>query len=343
MKLVSKLFLCFVVLLSSCGGSEEVKTDDKLLVNVATVATTVVDGQKEFAFIAKPFISSELSFRVGGPIDRFEVYAGNYYKQGSIIAEIDPRDFRIRKERAEGVYNQSKAEFTRIESLYEKNNISASAYEKSKSEYTTAKTAFQTATNELEDTKLLAPFSGYVGEVFIEKYQDVKATQKIISFEQLDQLKIEVYVTQEIAFRSQDLKTINLFFDADRSKIYTAKVVEISKSTTKNNISYLLTALLDNNDGKLLAGMSGKVFFDADNSNSVVVTVPQNAIWHRPSVGDFAWVVENDKVYRKEVTLGGLHGKSKVVVTSGLEVGQTIATSSLRFLSEGLEVQINNK
>lgn len=343
MKLVSKLFLCFAVLLSSCGGARETKTDDKLLVNVAAVETTVVDGQKEFAFIAKPFISSELSFRVGGPIDRFEVYAGNFYKQGSIIAEIDPRDFRIRKERAEGVYNQAKAEFARVESLYEKNNISASAYEKSKSDYTTAKTAFQTATNELEDTKLIAPFSGYVGEVFIEKYQDVKATQKIISFEQLDQLKIEIYVTQEVAFRSQDLKTINLFFDADRSKIYTAKVVEISKSTTKNNISYLLTALLDNKDSKLLAGMSGKVFFDADNTKSAVITIPQNAIWHRPSVGDFVWVVENDKVYRKEVTLGGLLGRSNVVVTSGLEVGQTIATSSLRFFSEGMEVQINNR
>ena len=47
-------------------------------------------------------------FRVGGPIDRFEVYAGNYYQRGDIIAEIDSRDFRIRKERAEAIYNQAK-------------------------------------------------------------------------------------------------------------------------------------------------------------------------------------------------------------------------------------------
>ena len=45
----------------------------------------------------------QLSFRVGGPIDRFDVYAGNGYERGNIIAEIDPRDFRIRKERAEAV------------------------------------------------------------------------------------------------------------------------------------------------------------------------------------------------------------------------------------------------
>lgn len=54
-----------------------------------------------------------------------DVYAGNHYKQGSIIAEIDPRDFHIRKERAEAIYHQAKAEFERIEKLYEKNNVSA--------------------------------------------------------------------------------------------------------------------------------------------------------------------------------------------------------------------------
>lgn len=34
--------------------------------------------------------------------------------------------------------------------------------------------------------------------------------------------------------------------------------MEISKGTTRNNLSYLLTALLPNKEGKLLAGMSGK-------------------------------------------------------------------------------------
>lgn len=129
----------------------------------------VPSAEREFSFIAKPFKETELSFRVGGPIDHFEVYAGNYYHRGDIIAEIDSRDFRIRKERAEAIYHQAKAEFERIKVLYEKNNLSASAYEKARADYTSAKTAYETAVNELEDTKLIAPFDGYIGEVYIEK------------------------------------------------------------------------------------------------------------------------------------------------------------------------------
>lgn len=120
---------------------------------------------------------------------------GNYYRQGSLIAEIDPRDFRIRKARTEAVYMQMKAEMERIEKLYEKNNIPASQYERTKADYATAKAAFDVASCELEDTRMTAPFNGYVDEVYIEKFQDVKAAQPVLSLIDIDRLRIEAYVT----------------------------------------------------------------------------------------------------------------------------------------------------
>lgn len=169
--------LVTLLLLFSCTDKDSKQSQD-FIVRTTQAIPGFGQNTTEFPFIAQPFRTSELSFRVGGPIDRFEVYAGNSYKQGSIIAEIDPRDFHIRKERAEAIYCQAKAEFERIEKLYEKNNVSASTYEKAKADYTTAKAAFDTASYELEDTRLIAPFNGYVGEVYIEKFQDVKATQR---------------------------------------------------------------------------------------------------------------------------------------------------------------------
>ena len=51
-----------------------------------------------------------------------------------------------------------------------------------------------------------------MGEVYIEKFQDVKATQPIISFIDIDQLKLEIYVTQDIARAAQalDLSLIHI-------------------------------------------------------------------------------------------------------------------------------------
>lgn len=145
MKTKVPFILCFglVFLLSACNG-KDTKSGQELLIYTSNATLLAQESNKEFPFIAQPFRTSELSFRVGGPIDRLDVYAGNRYKQGSIIAEISPRDFRIRKERAEAVYQQAKTEFERIEVLYGKENISASTYEKAKADCVSAKMAFET-------------------------------------------------------------------------------------------------------------------------------------------------------------------------------------------------------
>lgn len=336
------LFLGFAALLSSCaGGSNEKKQD--FMVKTTQAVPVSHQSEKEFSFIAQPFRTSELSFRVGGPIDRFDVYAGNRYQQGSIIAEIDPRDFRIRRERAEAVYQQAKAEFERIQKLYDKGNISASAYEKAKADYTTAKTAFHVASYELEDTRLIAPFNGYVGEVYMEKFQDVKATQPVISFIDIDQLKLEIYVTQDIAYAAQARDTVQIRFDAQPDKVYKARIVEVSKGTTRNNLSYLLTALLPNKDGKLLAGMSGKAMLNRSSITtdaSKGVAVPQTALCHRPTEGDYLWVVDTNtqEVNRRKVKKGDLLPNGYVAITEGLHPNEIVATSGLRFLSDGMKI-----
>lgn len=343
---VSAILLPVLALLLHACGDKDSKSRQELSVNTFTVTTLPHDGHKEFPFIAQPFRTSELSFRVGGPIDRFEVYAGSQYKQGSVIAEIDPRDFRIRKERAEAVYRQSKTEFERIEALYRKENISASSYEKAKADYISAKTAFDTAVCELEDTRLTAPFTGYVGEVYIEKFQDVKATQPVISFIDIHQLRIEIYIPQEIACTAQLSDSIRISFDAIPGKTYQAKITEVSKGTTRNNLSYLLTAILPNEGGKLLAGMSGKAMLDVPQAGSAAgLCISQAALCHRPSVGDYVWVVNpaTAQVVRRQVTVDRLQSNGLVQISDGLQPGETVATSGLRFLSDGMKVGINLK
>lgn len=336
------LYIFCFCLLTACGKGEK-KTDEPIRVKVVEAEKTVLSSEREFSFISKPFKETELSFRVGGPIDRFEVYAGNFYHRGDVIAEIDSRDFRIRKERAEAVYKQSKAEFERIKVLYEKDNLSASAFEKARADYTSAKAAFETAVNELGDTRLVAPFDGYIGEVYMEKYQDVKATQPVVSFIDITQLKIEAYVTQDIVLHPAAIEKVGIRFDVRPDAVYPAKVVEVSKSTTRNNLSFLLTALLPNKEGEWPAGISGKMLVDLPSSSSVrVVTVPQTALNHRPTEGDYVWLVDDagKKVAKRKIVLGDLLPNGRVEVKGGLQAGEKVAVSKLRFLSDGMSVDI---
>ena len=334
------------LLLGACSNNSS-SQEETLIVKTATASTYSNETVKEFPIITQPFRTTELSFRVSGPIDRLDVYAGNYYRRGDIIAEIDPRDYRIRRERAEAVYRQAKAEYERISALYQKNNLSASTYEKARAEYTSAKTAFDTAVNELEDTRLIAPFNGYVGEVYVEKFQEVKASQPVLTFIDIGQLKIEAYVTQDIAYRVQPRQNVQLTLDVQPNMKLKAQIAEVSKGTTQNNLSYLVTALLPNKEARLLAGMSGKGRFEetfpelSDSTATQLVCIPQTALCNRPTVGSYVWAIhpESGIVSQRKVTVSSLLPHGNAGITAGLQPGEIVATSSLRFLSDGMKVK----
>lgn len=336
------VFSVCVLLAFSCGRDTASK-EEALVVTGSAAERFKQEPLQEFAFIAKPYSSVNLSFRVGGPLSGEILMPGKFYKKGEVITTIDPRDFLVRKERAEALYAQAKAEFERVDVLYKKNNVSASAYDKAKAECANAKAAFETASNELKDTRLVAPFSGYIGEVFVERFQDVRPVQPIMNFVELDKLKIEVYVPQSVASGASGVKQVGLKFDLIPDKVYQAKITGITKSTLSNNISYLLTAELENpKQQELLAGMSGKMQLELPSDANVErVVIPQTALAHRPETGAYVWVIgEDNTVSQRQVQLGDLASDGKIIIREGLREGEQVATCSLRFLSEGTKIQV---
>ena len=155
-------------------------------------------------------------------------------------------------------------------------------------------------------------------------------------------------MTQDIAYRVQPRQNIQLTLDVQPDIKLEAQIAEVSKGTTQNNLSYLVTALLPNKEARLLAGMSGKVRFEeaspelSDSTATQLVCIPQTALCNRPTVGSYVWAVhpESGIVSQRKVTVGSLLPHGNAGITAGLQPGEIVATSSLRFLSDGMKVKI---
>ena len=225
--------------------------------------------------------------------------------------------------------------------LYEKDNLPASSYEVARATCVAAETARDAALNALNDTRLRAPFDGYVGEVFVERYQDVKASQPVVTLADISSLRIEIYVTQQIAMQAAQLDEVELEFDHAPGERFRARVVECARSTTPNNLSYLLTALLPNPDGTLPAGLSGLVRFELPDAAARTVAIPRKALFHAPGEGDCVWGGEpaSGRVARRKVEAGELLPEERIAVNAGLAAGETVAVSGLRFLEDGQVVE----
>lgn len=202
--------VCLALLLTACGGPAE---ENRALpvVSVAQAEAVTGSGSRNYTFISEPCRTTELAFRVGGPVQNFTVQSGQFFRKGQLIAAIDPRDFLVRKERAEALCRQAEADYRRTASLYEKNNVSGTAYEKARADYARARADYDMALNELNDTRLIAPFDGYVQQVYIERHQEVKASQPVLTFIDLSQVKLETYVPEDMAVSLRRGRPIQCF------------------------------------------------------------------------------------------------------------------------------------
>ena len=66
------LILPFLLLTTACGDRSQ-RSDDRMYVETARSSTVEIASSQEFPFIAKPLRTSVLSFRVSGPVERFDV------------------------------------------------------------------------------------------------------------------------------------------------------------------------------------------------------------------------------------------------------------------------------
>lgn len=138
----------------------------------------------------------------------FDVQQGQFFRKGQLIAAIDERDFVIQKQRTEALYRQAEVDYARISSLYAKDNISGMNYEQAKANYERTKADYEAAVNAWEDSRLYAPFDGYVQQAHIERYQDVKPSVPVVTFIDLSRIKIEAYVPEDMALQMRQKDSV---------------------------------------------------------------------------------------------------------------------------------------
>lgn len=138
----------------------------------------------------------------------FDVQQGQFFRKGQLIAAIDERDFVIQKQRTEALYRQAEVDYARISSLYAKDNISGMNYEQAKANYERTKADYEAAVNAWEDSRLYAPFDGYVQQAHIERYQDVKPSVPVVMFIDLSRIKVEAYVPEDMALQMRQKDSV---------------------------------------------------------------------------------------------------------------------------------------
>lgn len=322
------LYFSSLLLLLGCSDGNTSKYAVNQPVKVYQVEQAGAYREKSFPAISKPNRVTTLSFRVGGPVRFLNAKSGQYFRKGEVIAMIDNRDFLIEKEKAEAVFASSEAEYKRYKELIRTDNVSQSAYDAIEAKYLADRVNLTAAQNAMNDTKLVAPFDGYIQDVYVEAHQDVKPTLPVVTFIDLEALEIKASVSSDIALHPESIASMEMVFDELPDHRLPVQLIDIAKSPGQTNLSYQLTARMENlkNKQPLIGGLTG-ILYVKKNGQQLLPKVPVTSVFNEQAKGSYVWLVSGNQVRRQFVTTGRLVNQNCIEIKEGLTGGELVVAA----------------
>lgn len=336
------LLFFFILLLSSCHRNGNNKQAYSKLVKSLTVKEKSSVNQKQFAGIIEESEEVNLAFRVAGPIQKIHVKEGDYVRKRQLVATMDSRDYEVQRQALETQVEQLRSEYERIAELNKRKSIADNDYEKMKAGKEMAETKLKNAIDQLNDTKLYAPFSGYITKVMFEDGELVNHGTPIASLVDVSMLKVEINVPASMYINKNNITEIYCTQEDIPGKKFPLKMYANNIKANSNGLYKFYLYYKPDKKSSLLPGMNVSVVIEYSLENSQTLHVPLSAIFENENQS-YVWVIENEKVHAVKVETNSLPENGMIGVSEGLQGGEQIVIGGLNLLQEGESVKVMPK
>lgn len=312
---------------------------------------------RSFSGVAQAGQQIELSFKVGGSVQRVLVKMGDSVKAGTLVAELDAEDILLAMEEAEASLARQEADarnaaasYARIEALYEGNNASMAELDAARAQTETAQAAvnsaqkgLQLARRKSQYTRLAAPVDGAIVEKLVSANENVQAGQTVLRLNAGTQPEVQVNIPEVLIAQIAAGDAVEVRLDAIPGQAFAATVREVGVAST-GGATFPVTVRLAEAQKEIRPGMAAEVsfVFGMGGDNRPRVLAPAKAIGEDIH-GRFAYVVVPaetgfGRAKRVTVVTGALTAEG-LEVFEGLSDGDHLVTAGVHKLLDGQTVR----
>ena len=326
------VIFCALLLAGGYGGY-------KYYVSSQTPAATVKTGVVERGNLVETISATgalsavnnvDISSKITGRIVEVLVEENQHVNAGDVLVRLDDTALMATMRQMKAKLDNAEANYNRFQKLVESGAISRSEYDNVYADYLVAKTNYEKAASDVQDTVITTPIDGYIiGEptpVGQTISSGISEPQVIMSVATLDDMQIEAMVDESDIGQVKVGQKVNFTVDAYPNENFSGKVRLISrKAETENNVIYYKVYVdVDDAKGKLLPTMTARADFVIASAENVLM-VPLNCVYIE---GKRRFVkVYNTKTKESrdvDVKLGLSNDSEIVVQTDGLQPGEVL-------------------
>ena len=351
-----------LLVLTSCGKKQSIRLVTEEVTKGSISETVTATGTLESV------TSVDVGTQVTGIIDNILVDFNSEVKKGQLIAEIDKvllqselTSAEANVKSAKASYDYAKTNYERDKSLHDKKLISDYEFDTTRRDYEVAKTSYEKsvadrvrAAKNLTYAEIYSPIDGIVISRDVEVGQTVVSSMTVanlFTIADLDHMRVVANVDEADIGRVKEGQQVTFTVDAYPDEVFHGTVTQkrISPTTESNVVTYEVLVSADNEDHKLIPGLTANLTIYMLNESDVTL-VPAKATrfiphsypdaknlpalpadadtqpYNDPSDPDKkrVWVVKDNTLTPVFITVGASDGVNYRVI-SGLEPGTKVA------------------
>lgn len=368
MKIKKRYFIAVIAVIGLSG----IGIAHNLIKNRITYETTplercTITQVVEASGTINPVNTVSVGSVVSGLIESIYVDYNSQVKKGQLLAQIDPRNFQASVEqntaqvqnaeanmaKIQAVTEMSRKTYVRYKNLYKKNFIAKSELDQAESDYLSnkaqiasaaaqisqARANLATAKTNLGYTKIIAPVDGTIIARKIDIGQSVAASfqapELFTIAQDLTKMQIEVSVSEADIGKVAVGQEVTYTLDGYQDSIFKGKVtqVRISPTTVSNVVTYTVIVEVDNEDLKLIPGMTANVSIITHKSENVLCA-PSIALKYNPNTDGTRyktqgiWILSDKKQKRVNIETGASDDTNIEIKSKELHEGDKIITGA---------------
>lgn len=346
------MFFCLLAALCACGGKQKEAEQKPVKVKVQQIGAVQVNGERGYSGTVAEESGVSLSFPMSGTIERMAVDEGQMVSKGQLVATLNATDQAGALQSAHAVTGQARQalrqaqdSYNRAKGLHDSGVISDAKWVQAQTALDEAKEAVKSAAaletiakKTSTDTRLTAPFSGYIAEKDADVGQNVLPGVMVAKLVHIDRVKISIAVPEGEVGQMAVGETMMVRCDALDKAVFYGKVVEKGVTADPMSRTYDVKLLVSNPDHKLLPGMICNVY-SRYRRGETSVFVPAKVVQLNPDNKMFVWIVKNGKATKRFINF--ISDTSQGVrVSGGLEPGDQLIVEGQQKVSEGTPCEI---
>lgn len=312
-------------------------TNDKIAVTVASAQMRETSNQLEFVGMAEPEKEVVVASECVGKIVQINFSLGDFVSKGTVLVKVDDTYKRLAFENAQLNYNKYKEDYERYQVLLKGDAVSETQLRDIKIGFDNATIQLENAKKQLEDTKIVAPFSGVITSKNTELGAFVNTGTPIAGMADIAQLKILLAVSESNVYQLRKGQEVNVSTNVYPGVTFKGSISSISPQGNSTHSFPVEIVIANNSENPLKAGTYVNALVSMGKTGKALM-IPRDAIVSSikdPSV----YVVKGERVELTKISTGRDYS-SYLEVTSGINEGDQVVTNGQINLMDGSSISI---